>query len=126
MKRVLFIICTLCLAIESWGQVRDSARYWADRGYFNKSLDYLRQLPDDSLTIDDMRLRYDNFANLGNLDSLIYWGDKILKREPYNTSLILDYTPRLNKGKTSDMRGRVNYPKKVIEICEKYSQRLFA
>ena len=123
MKRVLFIICTLCLVIESNGQVRDSARYWADRGYFNKSLDYLRQLPDDSLTVDDMRLRYDNFANLGNLDSLIYWGDKILKREPYNTSLILDYTPRLNKGKTSYMGGRVNYPKKVIEICEKYSQR---
>lgn len=136
MKRLLFIICTLCLAAESWGQVHDlasgdnhatsphdSARYWADRGYFNKSLECLRQLPDDSLTVSDMRLRYDNFANLNNLDSLIFWGDKILKRDPYNISLILDYTPRLNTGKASDMGGRVTYPLKVIDICRKYRER---
>ena len=136
MKRLLFVICTLCFA-ESWGQVhdfafsdenhatcpRDSARYWAERGYFNKSLEALRQLPDDSLTISDMRLRYDNFANLANLDSLMFWGDKILKRDPYNISLILDYAPRLNTGKASDMGGRVAYPEKVIDICEKYRER---
>ena len=98
--------------------LRHEAQYWAERGYFNKSLEALRQLPDDSLTLGDMRLRYDNFANLGNLDSLFFWGDQMLKRDPYNISLILDYTPRLNKG-----RGKATYPDKVIGICQKYRER---
>jgi len=123
MKRLLFIICLAVMGTYAWGQVRDSARYWADRGYFNKSLEVLRQLPDDSLTVQDMRLRYDNFAQLGNLDSLFYWGDEILKRDPYDLSLILDFTPRLNTGRPSDMGGRITYPKKVITICEKYRER---
>lgn len=136
MKKLLLIICTLCLMAESWGQghdladgknhatcLRDSARYWAGRGYFNKSLEALRQLPNDSLTVGDMRLRYDNFASLANLDSLFFWGDQILRRDPYDISLILDYTPRLNKGRTSDLGGKMSYPEKVISICEKYRER---
>lgn len=136
MKRLLLIICTLCLMAESWGQghdladgknhatcLRDSARYWTGRGYFNKSLEALRQLPNDSLTVGDMRLRYDNFASLANLDSLFFWGDQILRRDPYDISLILDYTPRLNKGRTSDLGRNVTYPEKVISICEKYRER---
>ena len=98
--------------------VRHEAHRWAERGYFNKSLDISRQLPDDSLTIQDMRLRYDNFVQLGATDSLFFWGDQILKRDPYNTSLILDYTPRLNTGKEG-----MTFPKKVIDICRRYRER---
>ena len=126
MKKLLIIIFTVHYSLFTSSQtdsLRQEAQYWAERGYFNKSLEVSRQLSDDSLTISDMRLRYDNFANLGNLDSLFYWGDKILKRDPYNISLILDYTPRLNKGKASDMGGRVTYPEKVIDICKKYRER---
>lgn len=127
MKKLLLILFTLHFSFLTSSAQTDSlrheAQYWAERGYFNKSLETLRQLPDDSLTVSDMRLRYDNFANLGNLDSLFFWGDQILKRDPYNISLILDYTPRLNKGKTSDMGRKVAYPEKVIDICQKYRER---
>lgn len=127
MKKLLLILFTLhFLFLTSSAQtdsLRHEAQYWAERGYFNKSLETLRQLPDDSLTVSDMRLRYDNFVNLGSLDSLFFWGDQILKRDPYNISLILDYTPRLNKGKTSDMGRKVAYPEKVIDICQKYRER---
>lgn len=126
MKKLLLILLTLHLSLFTSSAQTDSlrhlAQYWAERGYFNHSLEALRQLPDDSLTISDMRLRYDNFANLGHLDSLFFWGDQILKREPYNISLILDYTPRLNAGKPSDMGGRVTYSGRVIDICQKYRE----
>ena len=126
MKRLLFILITLHISLIISAQtdsLRHEAQYWAERGYFNKSLDVLRQLPDDSLTLSDMRLRYDNFANLGNLDSLFFWGDKILKHDPYNISLILDYTPRLNKGKVSDLGNKEAYPERVIDICQRYRER---
>ncbi len=127
MKKLLLILFTLHFSFLTSSAQTDSlrheAQYWAERGYFNKSLEALRQLTDDSLTVSDMRLRYDNFVNLGSLDSLFFWGDQILKRDPYNISLILDYTPRLNKGKTSDMGRKVAYPEKVIDICQKYRER---
>lgn len=119
---LLYLITFLPLSAQT-DSLRHEAQYWAERGYFNKSLETLRQLPDDSLTVSDMRLCYDNFVNLGSLDSLFFWGDQILKRDPYNISLILDYTPRLNKGKTSDMGRMVTYPEKVIDICQKYRER---
>ena len=122
MKKLLLILIVLAVQTESWGQVRDSARLWASRGYFNKSLDELRQIPEDSLTIEDMRLFYDNFAQLGQYDSLAYWGDKILKQDPYDVSLIVDFTPRLNKGWQGDV-GKKSYPSKVIDICQKYRER---
>ena len=91
MKKLLLILFTLHFSFLTSSAQTDSlrheAQYWAGRGYFNKSLEALRQLTDDSLTVSDMRLRYDNFANLGNLDSLFFWGDQILKRDPYNISL---------------------------------------
>lgn len=127
MKKLLFILITLHLSLFTSSAQTDSlrheAQYWAERGYFHKSLATLRHLSDDSLTVSDMRLRYDNFANLGNLDSLFFWGDQILKHDPYNVALILDYTPRLNKGKVSDLGKKIAYPEKVIDICKKYRER---
>lgn len=126
MRKITLLLYSLFVFLPLSAQtdnLRHEARYWAERGYFNKSLEILRHLSDDSLTISDMRLRYDNFANLGNIDSLFFWGNRILQRDPYNISLILDYTPRLNRGKTSDIRGRVYYPEKVIDICQKYRER---
>lgn len=127
MKKLLLTLfaihCSLFTASAQTDSLRHEAQYWAGRGYFNKSLEALRQLPNDSLTVGDMRLRYDNFASLANLDSLFFWGDQILRRDPYDISLILDYTPRLNKGRTSDLGGKMSYPEKVISICEKYRER---
>ena len=121
MKRLLLILFTVHCVILTDAQtdsLRLEAQHWAERGYFNKSLEVLRRLPDDSQTIQDMRLRYDNFVQLGHLDSLFFWGDQILKRDPYNTSLIIDYTPRLNIGKAG-----MSFPKKVIDICRRYRER---
>jgi hypothetical protein len=39
-----------------------------------------------------MHLNYSNFAQLGQNDSLAYWADEMLKRDPYDATLIADYT----------------------------------
>ena len=122
MRKILFMMIALTVQTATWAQNRESARLWASRGYFNKSLNDLRLIPADSLTVEDMRLFYDDFAKLGQNDSLAYWGDEILKRNPYDVSLIADYTLRLNKGWKGEM-GRMNFPKKVIDICKKYCER---
>lgn len=128
MKKAVLILFTFHLSLftSSAQSLTDSLRAdalrWASRGYFNKSLDYLRQMPADSLCIEDMRLCYDNFAQLGQGDSLAYWADELLKRNPYDASLIADYTPRLNSGWQGEM-GKKTFPKKVIDICKKYCER---
>ena len=126
MKKILLVVFAVFISIYALAQnpedLRNDAIRLASRGYFNKSLECLRQIPADSLHADDMRLCYNNFAQLGQNDSLAYWGDEILKRNPYDASLIADYTPRLNNGWQGIM-GRKSFPKKVIDICKKYCER---
>ena len=127
MKKLLLILCAIhCSLFTIKAQTPDSlrshARYWAGRGYFARSLDCLRLIPADSLSTEDMRLGYDNFAQLGQNDSLACWADEILKRNPYDAPLIADYTHRLNTGWQGDM-GRKTFPRKVIDICKKYCER---
>lgn len=135
MKKIIFALFAIhCwqswglpvpLLQEGVGEVtlpRDSARYWAERGYYVRSLEAIRQVPEDSLTLDDMRLHYDALSNLGQEDSLVYWGDRILKQDPYCTPVIIDYTNRLNKGIHTEL-GSSPRPARVIEICEQYRQR---
>ena len=124
----------LLLTAESWGQIhdsdnvmnhatcpRDSAKYWAARGYFHRSLDCLRQIPADSLSMDDMQQFYDNFCSLNLQDSIFYWGDRIVEEDPYCIAIIPDFTLRLNQVK-SPTDGRAVFPDRVIEICRKYQQ----
>ena len=127
MKKLLLILfaihCSLfTIKAQTPDSLRSHARYWAGRGYFARSLDCLRQIPADSLSTEDMRLGYDNFAQLGQNDSLACWADEILKRNPYDAPLIADYTHRLNTGWQGDM-GRKTFPRKVIDICKKYVER---
>ena len=127
MKKGLMILFAVgCQLFTASAQMPDSlrsdARYWASRGYFGKSLDCLRQIPVDSLSTEDMRLGYDNFAQLGQNDSLAFWADEMLRRNPYDASLIADYAPRLNNGWQGET-GRKSYPMKVVDICKRYCER---
>ena len=127
MKRFVIALFTfLCslstISAQTAGELRTNAVRLASRGYFNKSLDCLRQIAVDSLNAEDMHLYYNNFAQLGQNDSLAYWADEMLKSNPYDAQLIVDYTPRLNNGWQGDM-GRKSFPKKVIDICKKYVER---
>ena len=117
------ILCSLStISAQTAGELRTNAVRLASRGYFNKSIDCLRQIPTDSLNAEDMHLYYSNFSQLGQNDSLAYWADEMLKSNPYDAQLIVDYTPRLNNGWQGDM-GRKSFPKKVIDICKKYVER---
>ena len=115
MKKILLVVFAVFISILALAQnpedLRNDAIRLASRGYFNKSLECLRQIPADSLHADDMRLCYNNFVQLGQNDSLAYWGDEML-----------NYTPRLNNGWQGIM-GRKSFPKKVIDICKKYCER---
>ena len=126
MKKISLVILAVFIGLSAFAQtpttLRADAVRLASRGYFNKSLDCLRQIPTDSLNADDMHLYYSNFAQLGQNDSLAYWADEMLKSNPYDAQLIVDYTPRLNNGWQGDM-GRKSFPKKVIDICKKYVER---
>ena len=126
MKQISLLILALLIGLSAFAQtpttLRADAVRLASRGYFNKSLDCLRQIAVDSLNAEDMHLYYSNFAQLGQNDSLAYWADEMLKSNPYDAQLIVDYTPRLNNGWQGDM-GRKSFPKKVIDICKKYVER---
>ena len=126
MKKISLVILAVFIGLSAFAQtpatLRADAVRLASRGYFNKSLDCLRQIPADSLNAEDMHLYYNNFAQLGQNDSLAYWADEMLKSNPYDAQLIVDYTPRLNNGWQGDM-GRKSFPKKVIDICKKYVER---
>ena len=123
MKKISLVILAVFIGLSAFAQtpttLRADAVRLASRGYFNKSIDCLRQIPADSLNAEDMHLYYSNFAQLGQNDSLAYWADEMLKSNPYDAQLIVDYTPRLNNGWQGDM-GRKSFPKKVIDICKKY------
>ena len=126
MKKISLVILSVFIGQFAFAQtpttLRVDAVRLASRGYFNKSIDCLRQIPTDSLNAEDMHLYYSNFAQLGQNDSLAYWADEMLKSNPYDAQLIVDYTPRLNNGWQGDM-GRKSFPKKVIDICKKYVER---
>ena len=126
MKKISLVILAVFIGLSAFAQtpttLRADAVRFASRGYFNKSLDCLRQIAVDSLNAEDMHLYYNNFAQLGQNDSLAYWADEMLKSNPYDAQLIVDYTPRLNNGWQGDM-GRKSFPKKVIDICKKYVER---
>jgi len=126
MKQISLVILALFIGLSAFAQtpttLRADAVRLASRGYFNKSIDCLRQIPTDSLNAEDMHLYYNNFSQLGQNDSLAYWADEMLKSNPYDAQLIVDYTPRLNNGWQGDM-GRKSFPKKVIDICKKYVER---
>ena len=64
-----------------------------------------------------MRLRYDCFCQTGQTDSLIYWGKRVVKRNPM-ADIIPDLTYRLNNAD----KEHVN-PGLAIEICERYKQQ---
>ena len=126
MKQISLVILAVFIGLPAFAQtpttLRADAVRLASRGYFNKSLDCLRQIAVDSLNAEDMHLYYSNFAQLGQNDSLAYWADEMLKSNPYDAQLIVDYTLRLNNGWQGDM-GRKSFPKKVIDICKKYVER---
>ena len=126
MKQISLVILAVFIGLSAFAQtpttLRADAVRLASRGYFNKSLNCLRQIAVDSLNAEDMHLYYNNFAQLGQNDSLAYWADEMLKSNPYDAQLIVDYTPRLNNGWQGDM-GRKSFPKKVIDICKKYVER---
>lgn len=102
---------------ESADSLRTEASRLYERGYYQQSISLLSQLSDDSLTLDDMRLRYDCFSQIGQMDSLVYWGKRIVKRSPLD-KIIPDLTYRLNNAD----REHVN-PGLAIEICERYKQQ---
>ncbi|MBQ3312994.1 MAG: tetratricopeptide repeat protein [Prevotella sp.] len=126
MKKISLVILAVFIGLSASAQtpttLRADAVRLASRGYFNKSLDCLRQIAVDSLNAEDMHLYYNNFSQLGQNDSLAYWADEMLKSNPYDAQLIVDYTPRLNNGWQGDM-GRNTFPLKVIDICKKYVER---
>ena len=129
MKRLSLAILILNFTfITSYAQSVDSLRnkalYWAERGYYARSLDMISQIPSDSLCINDMRMHYDALSNLGHEDSLEYWADKILRQDPYCTPVIIDYTRRLNRGLKTET-GQVRNSDRVIEMRSIQATRLY-
>ena len=122
MKRILTTLLIshfsfLLLSATPADSLRIQAKQLFERGYYAQSIDLLRNISEDSLTLDDMRLRYDCFCQTGQTDSLIYWGKRVVKRNPM-ADIIPDLTYRLNNAD----KEHVN-PGLAIEICERYKQQ---
>ena len=52
----------LLLSATPADSLRIQAKQLFGRGYYAQSIDLLRNISEDSLTLDDMRLRYDCFC----------------------------------------------------------------
>ena len=119
--RTALLLLHLFIFLPFFAQSADSLRQEAqqsyDRGYFQHSIGLLRQIADDSLTIDDMRLRYDCFCQMGQLDSLFLWGEQVVRQNPLDR-IVPDLTYRLNNADPKHAN-----PGKTIEICERYKQQ---
>ena len=125
MKKLLLVLFTFHLSLFISAQtdsLRTISRYWTERGYYARSIAALRQIPQDSLTLDDMQQYYHCLSSMGQEDSLVYWAEKILKSDSFCVPVILDYTKRLNKGIKTEM-GKLPLPERVIDICKQYKQR---
>ena len=75
MRTIPLCMIMLFTSLTTWSQpmcedLRSESRQFAARGYFNKSIECLRQIPVDSLCLDDMQQFYDNFCSLNNQDSI--------------------------------------------------------
>ena len=121
MKRILTTLLIshfsfLMLSAQS-DSLRQEAQRCYERGYYQRSIELLRSINEDSLSTDDMRLRYDCFCQMGQTDSLIYWGKRVVKRNPM-ADIIPDFTYRLNNANNEHVN-----PGLVIEICERYKQQ---
>ena len=121
MKRILTTLLIshfsfLMLSAQS-DSLRQEAQRCYERGYYQRSIELLRSISEDSLSTDDMRLRYDCFCQTGQTDSLMYWGKRVVKRNPM-ADIIPDLTYRLNNAD----KEHVN-PGLAIEICERYKQQ---
>jgi len=64
-----------------------------------------------------MRLRYDCFCQMGQLDSLFLWGERVVRRNPLDR-IVPDLAYRLNNADPQHTN-----PGKAIEICERYKQQ---
>lgn len=121
MKRILTTLLIshfsfLMLSAQS-DSLRQEAQRCYERGYYQRSIELLRSINEDSLSTDDMRLRYDCFCQTGQTDSLIYWGKRVVKRNPM-AEIIPDFTYRLNNANNEHVN-----PGLAIEICERYKQQ---
>ena len=122
MKKRLIVLMAcqlsiLALLAQPADSLRQEAQHSYDRGYYQNSINLLSQISDDSLTLDDMRLRYDCFCQTGQLDSLFYWGSRVVKQSPLDR-IVPDLTYRLNNADPEHTN-----PGKAIEICERYKQQ---
>lgn len=121
MKRILTTLLIshfsfLMLSAQS-DSLRQEAQRCYERGYYQRSIELLRSISEDSLSTDDMRLRYDCFCQTGQTDSLMYWGKRVVKRNPM-AEIIPDFTYRLNNANNEHVN-----PGLAIEICERYKQQ---
>ena len=121
MKRILTTLLIshfsfLMLSAQS-DSLRQEAQRCYERGYYQRSIELLRSISEDSLSTDDMRLRYDCFCQTGQTDSLVYWGKRVVKRNPM-AEIIPDFTYRLNNANNEHVN-----PGLAIEICERYKQQ---
>lgn len=117
--RTAILLFHLFIALPIFAQndsLRREAQQCYDRGYYQRGISLLSQIPDDSLTLDDMRLRYDCFCQTGQLDSLFYWGERVVNRSPLDR-IVPDLTYRLNNADPQHVN-----PGKAIEICLRYQQ----
>lgn len=117
--RTAILLFHLFIALPIFAQndsLRREAQQCYDRGYYQRGISLLSQIPEDSLTLPDMRLRYDCFCQTGQLDSLFYWGERVVNRSPLDR-IVPDLTYRLNNADPQHVN-----PGKAIEICLRYQQ----
>lgn len=76
--------------------VRKVSQIQYKRGYYRACIQTLEKLDSDSVTHQDMKLKYNCFSNLNIADSALYWGKTIAETYPYDSDIIVKLAHHYN------------------------------
>lgn len=93
---------------------RKLANVYRRMGRNDESAALLRTIPQDSVTYDDVRASFLAYRNIENKDSLLFYGDKVLRMNPYDSEVVVQMATYCNAN---------NFPQKAFLLCRQYDSR---
>ncbi|MCD8310649.1 MAG: hypothetical protein LUB83_05495 [Prevotellaceae bacterium] len=98
-----FLCYQAALQLDSTSSiVRKVAQVQYKRGYYRDCIKALEMLHVDSINHQDMKLRYNCYANLDEGSKAVYWGKRMAEEYPYDSEIIVGLAHHYNNAEQPD------------------------
>lgn len=94
--------------------VRKVAQCQYKRGLYRGCIRTLAVLDEDSVSHQDMKLRYNCYSNLDSKDSAVYWGNAIAEKYPYDSEVI---------ARMASFYNTAELPDSALRYTQRYKER---